>query len=65
MRKVRNNQLLHPKGNGTAAQKIVIDFYDTNDKGETILKQHGVRLLTVVAPTAQGLSNVQSQGPCS
>ncbi len=33
-----NNQLLHPKGNGTAAQKIVIDFYDTNDKGETIFE---------------------------
>ena len=60
-----NNQLLHPKGNGTAAQKIVIDFMIRMTKEKPFLKQHGVRLLTVVAPTAQGLSNVQSQGLCS
>ena len=63
--KYRNNQLLHPKGNGTAAQKIVIDFMIRMTKEKPFLKQHGVRLLTVVAPTAQGLSNVQSQGLCS
>ncbi|MFR2550487.1 MAG: hypothetical protein ACLS8D_01000 [Clostridioides difficile] len=60
-----NNQLLHPKGNGTADKRLSLIFMIRMTKEKPFLKQHGVRLLTVVAPTAQGLSNVQSQGPCS